>query len=204
MTRPLDRATISLPESAVAARAVSSLHYFTGKPCKHGHVSPRRTSDQNCLDCQCAKPRDYAKAKAVRAANPEPYRERCQKWHLENRARRAESDKLSRAANHAARLEAEQARRDANRSVICARANLRNANKLRATPSWANLAAIQAIYDEAESITRLTGIPHQVDHIFPLRGRTSCGLHVETNLQILTAEANRKKNNRLPECATWP
>lgn len=25
--------------------------YFTGKPCKHGHIAERRTSDGHCFDC---------------------------------------------------------------------------------------------------------------------------------------------------------
>lgn len=27
-------------------------HYFTGKPCKHGHISERYTSNNICVDCQ--------------------------------------------------------------------------------------------------------------------------------------------------------
>src|SRR6056300_409537 len=27
-------------------------HYFTGKPCKHGHVRERHTSSGSCLECR--------------------------------------------------------------------------------------------------------------------------------------------------------
>ena len=64
-------------------------------------------------------------------------------------------------------------------------------------PAWANKAAILAIYKEAARLTRETGIKHQVDHIIPLRGENVQGLHVENNLQILTASQNRRKSNKV-------
>jgi hypothetical protein len=33
------------------ALANGSPTYFTGKPCKHGHIAQRRTSTQNCVQC---------------------------------------------------------------------------------------------------------------------------------------------------------
>ena len=67
----------------------------------------------------------------------------------------------------------------------------------QATPSWADMEKIAAFYVEAERLTKKTGIPHHVDHVYPLRGKTMCGLHVEGNLQILEAKANLKKSNRI-------
>jgi len=75
----------------------------------------------------------------------------------------------------------------------------RRAAEIKATPSWANSAAIESIYAEAARLTRETGIIHHVDHIYPLRGRTVSGLHVEHNLQILKATENLKKSNKHPD-----
>ena len=69
------------------------------------------------------------------------------------------------------------------------------AAKLRATPSWADQAAIKAVYTEAKRLSE-SGIPHHVDHIYPLVSDWVCGLHVEWNLQVIPAQENRKKGNR--------
>lgn len=64
----------------------------------------------------------------------------------------------------------------------------RKANKLDRTPSWANLTKIKEIYAKCPE-------GYHVDHIVPLQGELVSGLHVEYNLQYLTAEDNIKKSN---------
>lgn len=59
-------------------------------------------------------------------------------------------------------------------------------NKKERTPKWANINIISDIYERSRILTKETGVVHHVDHIIPLRGRNVSGLHVETNLQILT------------------
>jgi hypothetical protein len=68
--------------------------------------------------------------------------------------------------------------------------------KKEATPKWVNMEKVRAIYDQAAELTLTTGILHEVDHIIPLRHPLVCGLHVETNLQVLTQIENRKKSNK--------
>lgn len=63
----------------------------------------------------------------------------------------------------------------------------------RATPPWADMAAIKAIYAEARRLTRETGELHVVDHIIPKCGALVCGLHVPNNLQILHWLPNARK-----------
>ena len=72
------------------------------------------------------------------------------------------------------------------------------ASKKQAIPPWANLKAIKEIYKKCAQMTNESGIVHQVDHIYPLNSKYMCGLHVETNLQIITREENILKNNK-----TW-
>jgi len=68
-----------------------------------------------------------------------------------------------------------------------------------ATPVWADLQAIKEIYKKAHKLKKETGENWHVDHIVPLKGKIVSGLHVEYNLQILTATENCKKSNRY-----WP
>ena len=42
-----------LPRTRKAAMAVGAKKYFTGKPCKHGHVKPRYVAGE-CTGCQAA------------------------------------------------------------------------------------------------------------------------------------------------------
>jgi hypothetical protein len=86
-----------------------------------------------------------------------------------------------------------------NKDAQIAYANKKKAKKLRALPAWADKKAIKEFYRAAAIKTKETGIKHHVDHVFPLKSQFLCGLHVETNLQVITAEENLKKLNRY-----WP
>lgn len=74
------------------------------------------------------------------------------------------------------------------------------ASKLKATPKWltkVQLLEIEQFYKDAEYLTFLTKENIVVDHIMPLRGKNSCGLHVPWNLQLLTSIDNAKKSNKI-------
>lgn len=118
---------------------------------------------------------------AAYAANPDPIKQRVKAYQEANR------EKITAwfAAHHKAHPE----RGRANNAK-------RKAAKKRATPSWADLDEIKAMYELCVHVEYLTGVPHHVDHIVPLRGKLVSGLHVANNLQILTATENIKKGNR--------
>lgn len=76
----------------------------------------------------------------------------------------------------------------------------RHSNKLKRTPKWLtkfDYDYIKHIYIQAKELEKLDGIKRHVDHIIPLQGKNVSGLHLPWNLQILTAEDNIKKGNKL-------
>lgn len=55
-----------------------------------------------------------------------------------------------------------------------------------------------SLYRLANRVTRCLGISHHVDHIAPLKPRTGApGLHTPSNLQVIPARTNLKKNNKV-------
>lgn len=173
--------------------------YFTGMPCSKGHVAERLVSTQSCCQCQRELNREWKRANAtrVREISRDTYRRNKDR----TREKRRERFKAWRERNiEACRASVRRylAENPAKRNQY--RAERRAAVK-RQTPPWANRAEIARIYKLAADLTAQTGINHEVDHIVPLKGRTVSGLHVEANLQVVTAEANRKKSNRLPQDA---
>jgi len=76
-----------------------------------------------------------------------------------------------------------------NKKAYFYKNSIRRAKKCMATVPWADLAKIKKIYLNCPE-----GM--HVDHIIPLQGEQVSGLHVEYNLQYLTAEKNLKKSNK--------
>jgi hypothetical protein len=62
--------------------------------------------------------------------------------------------------------------------------------KLNAMPKWVDKEELRKIYQNCPK-------GYHVDHIMPLRGKTSSGLHVPWNLQYLTPTENIKKSNKV-------
>jgi len=54
-----------------------------------------------------------------------------------------------------------------------------------------------AYYHFAKYLSRVMGKAYEVDHVHPMRGVNFTGLHRVSNLQILPAELNRRKGNKM-------
>ena len=182
------------------AKAQGLKRYFTGKPCKHGHVEERLVSNSNCAQClrEKANARDRA---AQHAAWVEKNRERAREIDRAYRLRHPETIKARARktwAKHGHKYvypETRAAWCAANRHKRRANDARRNAAKLQRTPAWADHESINLWYLGARILGELLGEPYHVDHVVPLQGETVSGLHTFENLQLLPARENLRKSN---------
>jgi hypothetical protein len=144
---------------------------------------------------------------------------RAAKWAKDHPERVNEQQRKARASNPEAYRAKQRLRRESNReqfrrwgrewrkrnpekwSEMIKRAKYA---RLGATPKWLtreHRKQIVSFYKEAIRLTKETGVPHHVDHIHPIRGKRSCGLHVPWNLQVLPWHENLSKSNKFPEQA---
>jgi hypothetical protein len=174
-----------------------NLFYFDkqkGKPrtsCKKCHNETVKIWQNNNRE----KVRGYIRMSCKKAydKNPEKFKEKSKLKRQENPEKTRKIVNKSYKKIYAKRYNQERAR-----------LNNLSASRRRATPRWISAiekAMIQEIYDVAKSMTMQTGIKHHVDHIMPINGVNSCGLHLPWNLQILTAFENCSKKNKILEAA---
>lgn len=131
-----------------------------------------------------------------KAANPERYRaslarvdrEKARAAHKRWRDRNIERERARVAA---------WAKGNPEKAALLAAT--RRAAARRACPAWANHEEMLVVYEKAAALTLETGVPHQVDHIVPLKSKRVSGLHVPANLCVLPASDNATKGNR-----HWP
>ena len=92
-----------------AAKALGLKRYFTGKPCKRGHMSDRSVSTSNCLKCAGERLHQYNEA------NRDEIRERKRQYYEANRDKRLEYGRRYYRANRDKRREYDRRYREANR-----------------------------------------------------------------------------------------
>jgi len=130
--------------------------------------------------------------KAYREANKDKIKANCEANKEEKKA----YDKAYYEANKEEHRVRSRAYYQANKAKYFQRVYKREKKmKEFQTPAWANIDKMNETYKECKRISEETGILHHVDHIIPLNGRNVSGLHVETNLQIITAHENLSKHN---------
>jgi 5-methylcytosine-specific restriction endonuclease McrA len=191
--------TANLPKTRSEAKALGAKFYFTGEPCKHGHIAPRKTKGA----CTACLKIEWAAAVTTRAEYFAEYNKRegvkdaKHDWYLENRAQ------VMAAANtrpaHVKR-EYQTAWKERNKTWVRADTKARRRKHREATPPWLSRkqkSEIRQMYQVAITLTQTTGEQYVVDHIVPLRSDVVCGLHVAWNLRVITQNENLQKSNKL-------
>lgn len=154
------------------ALAEGKTYYFTGKPCKKGHVAPRRAINGCCTECEKEK------------NNSEERRKYMSKYADKNRT------KIRKIASEWQKN---------NKGKVNANTALRHTAKMQRTPKWLtkqDKLHIKCLYQVAAMRTKESGESWHVDHILPLQGKNVCGLHVPSNLRVIPATENISKGNR--------
>jgi hypothetical protein len=129
------------------------------------------------------------------------YQEHKEKWLVYNKTRRERNPKREREYKRKSRAKRKEQRKvynkmwaQKNAGKVTAYARAYQLAKKRAMPTW--LTDVQVKQIEDFYANRPAG--YHVDHIMPIKGKNSCGLHVPWNLQYLPATENVKKSNKEP------
>lgn len=175
------------------ARTLGRTRYFTSKSCKHGHTVERLTSNATCVRCVLNRPHRWKKT------NWKKHLSHCQTWKHKHKADVSKAGRKYYISN-STRIQAfSKVWRQENKARVTFSANKRRAQKLKATPMWANENKIIRLYEKAERLTTKMNKKYVVDHIVPLQSKLVCGLHCEQNLRVITQKYNSRKLN-----SSWP
>jgi 5-methylcytosine-specific restriction endonuclease McrA len=187
------------PTTRAEAKATGASHYFTGEPCKHGHVALRKTKGA-CVECLKV---EWQESNAKRADYFKKYNQSETGKASKKKYYEANKDLIVLKALSRPNEQRRMYRKNwkvNNPSEVKASTNDRRRRHKNATPKWLTKeqkAQIRQMYVDALTTSRVTGVHYVVDHIVPIRGESVCGLHVPWNLRIITQEENLKKSNKL-------
>jgi 5-methylcytosine-specific restriction endonuclease McrA len=116
------------------------------------------------------------------------------KWQVENRdvARERSRQKYKKSSEHYKEKAREHYR--ANPGYYAENVRKRRKKGLVFPMTAIEKMMCRNYYEIARELTEQTGVPHEVDHIWPI---SKGGPHLPWNLQVLTKEENRKKRDNI-------
>jgi 5-methylcytosine-specific restriction endonuclease McrA len=196
--------TKDLPKTRAEAKRIGSKYYFTGEPCKHGHIAPRKTKG-SCLECLKLEWErgNETRAEYFRAYNKSESGQQSKQAYYERNKEQVKAKAKARDTAVVSRYKAMHKER--NPEYYKSLVNARRRRFRQATPKWLTAEdklEIRLRYRLAIELTRRTRIQYVVDHIVPLQGESVCGLHVPWNMEVITQEENLLKSNKLVDPAT--
>ena len=189
---------MNYPSTRKEAQRTGATHYFTGLPCKYGHIAPRKTKG-TCVECLKV---EWIKSNESRAEYFKQYNRREEVKDKKNEWYEANKEQVMNAAKIRPieiKREYQKAWKERNTTWVRADTKARRRKHREATPPWLTRkqkSEIRQLYQIAITMSKTTGEQYVVDHIVPLRGNDVCGLHVPWNLRVITQEENLKKSNK--------
>lgn len=169
--------------SRKVAKTIGVTYYFTGRPCKNGHIYTRNTKSGDCHMCAKTRHADWYQI------NKERSRLRLKTWIAENQGK---------VKTHAARTRRKikndpDKKRKYNlymRAINRARQRKISSGQTREISEWIAASEKTCFYCKVDCQDDF-----HVDHFYPLsRG----GGHCLENLVIACATCNLKKSNKCP------
>ena len=145
--------------------------------CRDGHRN-------YCKACHKLKKDEW------RAKNLEHHNQKGRAWAKANKEKRSQVSKEYKATNKEKCVALEKAWKQQNKERVNLSTAVRRKRVRQATPAWSDKKAIKSIYLEAIK-NKL-----EVDHIIPLQGKMVSGLHVPSNLRLVTKSENSSKGNK--------
>lgn len=200
--------TNSIPlRTRADAKALGLKRYFTGKPCKHGHISERQTSDGGCIACSktpearekgrireraARKKANHSEFRAKRnaycAMNADKFRAYHQAYQIANKAKiRANKDEWRR--NNPEKCKSMQKAANAKRRLVEKAAALAG-DSTAVIHDW-EMAAKKVCYWCGCKCPK----KWHLDHYVPM---SKGGLHAISNLVISCGPCNFRKSAKDP------
>jgi hypothetical protein len=160
--------------------------FFTGIPCKYGHIDERFVSTRRCVTC-CNISRNKH-----RAENKDKYDQQLAEWCEKNKTKVAEYDKERYHDNKQYHRDKRNRWHKNNPHRGNEWSAARRARKLSQTPEMteSEKQEIKNIYYRAWCYSQVEIWNFHVDHVIPL---AKGGLHHPSNLQVLEATQNLVK-----------
>lgn len=193
------------------AKEKGLIHYYTGKPCKHGHISLRQVCDWGCTFCvklRSQHPNTKKKNKEYAIKNYDKIRQ----WQkiYENTADYKKATKKYRDLNKDTIREYREKNKDSikklrtnfykrNPNKQSEYSRLRNTRLENAITNWdGEPELIKQLYSKRNELNELWGTNLEVDHIIPInpKDKSVCGLHCWANLQLLDKKINSAKGDK--------
>ena len=185
------------------ARGLGLKRYFTGKPCKHGHVAERQANNGTCLVCRAeilirfheCHPEQQSRYSAESRKNyPERAKKHARNTYEKHKAKRLEHNREYRAANRA-QLNSQKKEYVAKNPELIRVIKQKYRARRRGAEGQHSAADIQKIFKVQKGRCACCRIKFKrsnfhIDHIVPLvRG----GSNWPSNIQLLCAVCNIKK-----------